>query len=292
MEQALANCDDPLVRDTAARLTREAFDARGEVEKLFYYVSDAIEFGFPPNGDLTSASETIRLGIGQCNTKGTLFLALCKAAGIPARLHFSLIDKEIQRGLFHGLAYRLLPPQLSHAWLEVEIDGTWRRIDGYINDAPFFDAAREALRQRGWDTGFSVAGASGEASIAFAPEEESFVQMDAVVDDHGIWDEPAKYYRSPAYRNRPGLFRRLMYRLLVDGINDTIETMRTASSGQAAAGASAATEHQVDPSSRDGPDSGSAERRGQPAGHHSVQHREQAERSKSPQDSRPCDRAH
>ena len=72
---------------------------------------------------------------------GTLFLALCRAAGVPARLHFSLIDKRIQRGLFHGLAYRLLPKRLSHSWLEVEIDGTWRRIDGYINDAPFFSAA-------------------------------------------------------------------------------------------------------------------------------------------------------
>ena len=66
MEQPLADCDDPLVRDTAARLTREASDARGKIERLFYYVRDDIEFGFPPKGDLTSASETIRLGIGQC----------------------------------------------------------------------------------------------------------------------------------------------------------------------------------------------------------------------------------
>jgi transglutaminase/protease-like cytokinesis protein 3 len=32
------------------------------------------------------------------------------------------------------LAYRLMPPLISHSWLEVQIDGTWRRLDSYIND--------------------------------------------------------------------------------------------------------------------------------------------------------------
>ena len=228
MKDLLADFNDPLVRETAARLTNYLPDVRSKLGALFDYVRDDIEFGFPPKGDLTAASETIRLGIGQCNTKGTLLLALCKAAGIPARLHFSLIRKDIQRGLFEGLAYRLLPPRLSHAWLEVELDGSWRRLDGYINDAPFFDAAGESLRRRGWDTGFSVACAEGRASCAFAPEDERFVQMQAVVDDHGVWDDPADYYRSPAYRNRPGALRLLMYRLLIGGINKKIAAMRQA----------------------------------------------------------------
>lgn len=228
MVHLLADADDPVVRATAARLTQQIPDDRGKVEKLFYFVRDDIRFGFPPKGDLTSASETLGLGFGQCNTKGTLFLALCRAAGVPARLHFSLIDKRIQRGLFHGLAYRLLPKRLSHSWLEVELDGTWRRIDGYINDAPFFSAALKELRQRGWDTGFSIAGACGSASIDFAPEQDVFVQMDAVVQDHGVWDEPGAYYSSPAYRNRPGIFRLLVYRLLIGGINNGIAVMRSA----------------------------------------------------------------
>jgi hypothetical protein len=228
LRNLLADFNDPLVRETAARLTKHLPDVRSKLEALFYFVRDDIEFGFPPKADLTTASETIRLGMGQCNTKGTLFLALCKAAGIPARLHFSLIRKDIQRGLFEGLAYRLLPSQLSHAWLEVELDGSWRRLDGYINDAPFFDAAGEALRRRGWDTGFSVACAEGGASCAFAPEDERFVQMQAVVHDHGVWDDPADYYRSSAYRNRPGTLRLLMYRLLIGGINRKIAVMRQA----------------------------------------------------------------
>ena len=50
---------------------------RGKLEKLFYYMRDEIRFGFPEDGDLVKASDTIRLGMGQCNTKGVLSFAGC-----------------------------------------------------------------------------------------------------------------------------------------------------------------------------------------------------------------------
>lgn len=92
--------DHSLVKDTAARLTQDETALRSKLERLFYYVRDDIRFAFPDDGDFVKASETIQLGYGQCNTKATLLLALCKAVGIPARIHFSLISKDIQRGFF------------------------------------------------------------------------------------------------------------------------------------------------------------------------------------------------
>lgn len=231
---ALADHSHPLVRDTALRLTAGENATRGKIEKLFYFVRDEILFGFPADGDLVRASDTLLLGFGQCNTKGTLFLALCKASGIPARLHFSLIRKEIQRGLFTGIAYRLMPPLISHAWIEVYVDGDWHRLDSYINDERFYEAGKAALRACGWDTGFSVACSSGESSAAFNLDAERFVQMDAVVEDQGVWDEPSDYYASPAYRNRPGALRLLVYRLLVGGINRTVQRLRAGAAPAAA----------------------------------------------------------
>lgn len=222
----LADYDHPLVRETALRVTAGETAVRGKLEKLFYFVRDEVAFGFPAEGDLVRASETLRLGFGQCNTKGTAFLALCKASGIPARLHFSLIRKEIQRGLFTGVAYWLMPRLISHAWLEVQVDGRWRKLDSYINDERFYEAGKAALRACRWDTGFSVACSGGEPSAKFSLDEERFVQMDAVVADQGVWDEPGDYYASPAYKNRPGAFRLLMYRLLVGRINRTVQRLR------------------------------------------------------------------
>ena len=222
----LADFEHPLVKTTANRLVEGETSLRGRIERLFRYVRDDIAFGFPADGDLVKASQTISMGLGQCNTKTTLFLALCKALGIPARVHFSLIRKEIQRGLFTGLAYRLMPPLISHSWLEVQVDGTWRRLDSYINDEPFYEAGKRELRLCGWDTGYSIACAGGESSAAFNLDTEKFVQMEAVVDDHGVWDEPADYYASAQYKNRPGPFKLLVYRLLVDRINRRVQEIR------------------------------------------------------------------
>ena len=225
----LADDDNPLVRETAEKLAQGEGSPRGRLEKLFYYVPDEIRFGFPVDGDLVKASDTIRLGMGQCNTKGALFLALCRASGIPGRMHFSLIKKEIQRGLFTGIGYLLMPPLISHSWLEVEIEGKWRSLDAYINDMAFFGSAKLALREKGWDTGYSISCASGECSADFHIDNEQFVQMDAVVADQGVWKDPSDYYRTEAYRNRPGLIKLILYRLMIKRVNNRIGLLRSTS---------------------------------------------------------------
>jgi hypothetical protein len=224
--QRLANYDHPVVQETVQQLTQGEETIRGKLENIFYYVRDDIQFGFPKEGDLVKASGTIRLGMGQCNTKGTLFLALCKASGIPARIHFSLIDKEIQRGLFSRLSYTLMRRRLSHSWVEVKVAGAWRRIDSYINDEAYFRAAVSALKKKGWETGYSVSCPNGMCSCDFNLDEERFVQMGAVVEDHGLWDDPSNYFTSGDYRNRPTPLMMFLYRLKINKINKMIERMR------------------------------------------------------------------
>lgn len=229
--QNLLDFDDPLVRETAHRLVSGQATLREKLAAIFHYVRDEILFGFPPDGDLTPASETIHLGMGQCNTKGSLFVALCRAVDIPARLHFSLIKKEIQRGLFTGFAYRLMPDQISHSWVEVLVDSRWRRIDSFINDQAFYLAGKRELAKRGWDTGYSISCAGGASSIELNLDEEAFVQMDAVVQDQGAWDDPAAYYASDNYRNRPNAVLLFLYRLMVGRINRKVAGMRKGCAG-------------------------------------------------------------
>ena len=226
----LTDFTDPLVQTTALQVIGDEQTVRGKLRKLFYFVRDEIQFGFPLGGDFVKASDTIRSGVGQCNTKGTLFLALCKALEIPARLHFATVNKQIQQGLFTGIAFRLMPSFISHAWLEVKVDERWCRIDSYINDLPFYMAAKDELQKRSWDMGFSIASSGYNSGIEFDLDENSFVQMNAVKGDHGIWDEPADYYRSSNYKNRPSKLRLLAYRFLVDAANRQIERIRARTS--------------------------------------------------------------
>jgi hypothetical protein len=215
------------VQEVATRLTAEERTVRGKLARLYDYVRDEIAFCFPVAGDLVRASEVIRSGQGQCNNKTTLFLALCRAADIPARVHFSLISKQIQRGLFSGLAYWLMPDKISHSWIEVEVDDRWRRIDAYINDAAFQAGAVAELKRCGWRIGFSVAlPPTGQLPTQFDLEAEQFVQMDAVTDDHGTWADPADYYGTPLYRNRPGRLKLWLYVHWVESINAKVGRLR------------------------------------------------------------------
>ncbi len=222
----LADTASPLVQKKAEELTATLTGDREKVRAIFHYVRDGIDFGFPSAGDLVSASETISSGMGQCNNKGILFLALCRGAGINARLHFSSIKKEIQRGLFTGLMYRLMPDTISHSWVEAEVEGAWHRIDSYINDIDFYHAGKCILAERNWDTGFSISCSGGSSTAELDFEEEGFVQMDAVIEDHGV-HEPEEYFTSSLYLNRPGFFKLMIYRLVVPGINDVIRKMRS-----------------------------------------------------------------
>ena len=224
----LADHEHPVVAAKATELTANESTTRGKLERIFSYVRDDISFAFPPEGDLVSASSTIQKQHGQCNTKSTLFLALCKAAGIPARVHFSTISREIQRGPFRGVLYRLLPEQISHSWIEVELDGRWRRIDSFINDLAFHEGAVAEIGRRGWDTGYSVTRAGGEPCAELSLDDERFTQMAVVADDHGVWDDPIDYFASGNYRNRPSRLKLLVYRWAIRGANRRVAAVRRA----------------------------------------------------------------
>lgn len=236
----LADFDNPVVQETAHRITGDNTDPCEKLGRIFDYVRDQILFGFPADGDFVAASQTIRQGYGQCNTKATLFLALCKAVGLSARIHFSLISKNIQKGFFTGLGFWLMPREISHSWIEVEIDGDWQQIDGFINDARLHEAAERVLRQRGWTVGYSLALEDGK---------QRFEQMAAVTQDHGVWDEPAEYYQSPLYKNRPGALRLWVYRRLIDGVNRRVRSLRSQAqvSHATVAGHSAQTDARTNP---------------------------------------------
>ena len=227
-ENKLADFDDSIVKEKAEQLTEKENSIEGKITKLFYYVRDDIKFGFVKKGDFMKASETIRIQIGQCNNKTTLFLALCKALHIPARIHFSLIKKEIQKGIFPAWLFWLLPNQLSHSWLEVEVNGAWRKIDAYINDTIFYEHAKKILERKHWNIGYSMYRPKNATDPAdFDLSKERFEQMGATTDDHGVWNDPMDYYMTSKYQNHPNMFTSLVYSLFLPYINQRIEKVRS-----------------------------------------------------------------
>lgn len=198
----LADFNHPLVVQKAKELTRGVDTYRGKIERLFYYVRDEIKFGFLAESDFLTASDVIKRKMGQCNNKGILFFSLCKALDIPVRMHFSIIGKEILRGLFNGFAYWMLPEQLSHCWVEVLLEEKWRSIDSYICDEEYYRVAKKDLSFRNRDAEYPRACTWAGSGRAFTIDEERSVQKAALVLDQGLYDDPTDYFYSRRYINK------------------------------------------------------------------------------------------
>lgn len=195
----LSDYDHPLIQTKVEEISAGSSTPTESLKSIFDFVRDEIRFGFPAKWDEVKASETLQHGMGQCNTKATLFLALCRASGIPARIHTGLISIEIMRRVFASFAFPFLPSAGGHSWMEIQFDDEWKPIDSYINDRPFYEGALQKLRESGKTTAFSVSHAKGPSSCEFNFGEKGFVQMGAVVEDHGTWDDYSEYMSSDNY---------------------------------------------------------------------------------------------
>ena len=195
----LSDSYHPLVQAKAEELTSGRATVLDRAESIFNFVRDAIPFGFPPKWDAVKASETLEYGKGYCTTKATLFVALCRAADVPARVHTGLIDLQIMRGIFPAFAFPFLPDSGGHAWTEIEINGEWKSIDSYINDKALYQGALRRLDESGKEIGFSICQSQGPSSCEFNFGEEGFVHMAAVVEDHGTWSDYSEYMASDKY---------------------------------------------------------------------------------------------
>jgi transglutaminase-like putative cysteine protease len=130
-QKMLSDYKHPVIEAKAAELTKGKINQLEQIESIFYFVRDGIKFGFTPKHDQTRASDVIKYGLGFCNPKSTLFLALCKVLAIPARVHYGLINIEVMRGIFPSFIFPSLPKAGGHSWMEVQIDGEWKKMDSY-----------------------------------------------------------------------------------------------------------------------------------------------------------------
>jgi len=227
MEKAVKLSDDdhPSIQAVAKEISAGKATALEKVESAFIFVRDEVKFGFPPRWDEVKASETIRYGLGYCNTKATLFRALCRVINVPARIHAGLIDLKIMTGIFPSMAFPLMPKLGGHSWLEIDIEGKWKSIDSYINDKPLYERALQKLDRSGKVTGYSISRAKGDSSCEYNFGEMGFVQMGAVVEDLGVWDDYSEYMYSEKY---PAMDRMLLmaYPMVARMCNRNIKNIR------------------------------------------------------------------
>jgi len=132
----LLESDSPEVLAVAREVVGAATDAREAAARIGSFVFRTIEKGSPDIAEL-SAREILQRRMGDCSEHATLFLALCRAAGIPARRCSGFVCAGDLWG--------------GHAWAEIWV-GAWIGVDPTTNEigtrARYILCAREGDRER------------------------------------------------------------------------------------------------------------------------------------------------
>ena len=142
------------LHDTKLRLRAKAVTqlSRTDREKVLAIYSSVkrITFAKPVKFRLRTAHDVLRVKRADAEDKATLFVALLRAAGFPARLRYIELHGDIIRGLTTAIASAGRPV------VEVFLDDKWRATDTYIFDAHYVAAARQRLRTLNWDWGYGL----------------------------------------------------------------------------------------------------------------------------------------
>ncbi len=173
-----------------------------KIGAIYDHVQNSILLGYNKYDNLT-ATQVIADGIGQCNTKATLLMALLRAVGIPCRLHGTKVTKVFQRSLMPKIMAKLAPPLIVHTWAEVYYDGAWLSLEGVITDKAYISGLQKLNPEhKGKFFDYAVAVEDfGNLQIDWIGKDTT-VQGQAVVEDLGIFDTPDEFYAEykQAYR--------------------------------------------------------------------------------------------
>lgn len=114
----LMEADDPKVRAVARRIVGDEKDARKAAAKLADWVFRNIGWHSPPMAEPT-ARQILENPTGDCSEHNLMFVALCRAAGIPARRCSGWVCIGEDWG--------------GHAWCEIWV-GKWIGADATTNE--------------------------------------------------------------------------------------------------------------------------------------------------------------
>lgn len=93
-DSELLDFRSPKISELIAKRKWQEFSEKEAIIAVYNFVRDEILFGYNVD-DAIPASQVLRDGYGQCNTKGILFMAILRALKIPCRIHGFAIDKML-----------------------------------------------------------------------------------------------------------------------------------------------------------------------------------------------------
>lgn len=221
---ALLDFDHPDIERLVVERGWRTLPMQDRIGAVYDFVRNEIAFGYNEADDLP-ATRVLADGYGQCNTKGTLLMALLRAVGVPCRFHGFTIDKALQRGAITGLAFALAPRRIIHSWVEVWFENRWVCLEGFILDADYLRSLQRRFPGTRRFCGFGAATPDLSAPGVEWRGEDTFIQKEGIVDDFGAFDDPDAFYAKHG-ANLSGAKRWLFVRVVRRWMNDNVSRIR------------------------------------------------------------------
>ena len=189
-ETKMLNYSNSRIQQLIKKRKWNALDDFQRIKAIYNFVRDEILFGYNVDDNIT-ASEVLADGYGQCNTKGTLFMALLRACRIPCRIHGFTIDKKLQKGAMTGLVYKNAPQNIFHSWVEVYFENKWYELEAFILDTMYLNKLQEMNGNcAGAFCGYGVAVNDFRNPIIDFNRNNTYIQSEGINQDFGVYDSP------------------------------------------------------------------------------------------------------
>ncbi len=202
--------ENSIVQSLVSERGWQKLEEYDKIKRIYNFVRDEILFGYNQD-DAISASQVLRDGYGQCNTKANLFMALLRAVGIPNRMHGFTIHKALQKGAITGLWYILSPKNILHSWVEVYHKGSWYNLEGLILDRDYLTALQQKFKN--CTATFCGYGAYTE-NLSQPPIEwhtaHTYIQDKGINQDFGLFNSPDEFYQKHQQQLNP--FKRWIFK--------------------------------------------------------------------------------
>lgn len=190
LETAMLNFSAQNIVSLILKRNWKSLDEFSKIGAIYNFVRDEILFGYNES-DSIPASKVLKDGYGQCNTKGTLFMALLRAVGIPCRVHGFTIDKKLQKGAMTGIVYHSAPQNIFHSWVEVFYSDQWFELEAFILDRSYLTQL-QALNSHcvGAFCGYGVAVKDFRNPMIDWNGNHTYIQSEGITQDFGVYDSP------------------------------------------------------------------------------------------------------
>lgn len=167
-----------------------------KIGSIYHFVQNDIAFGYNESDEIP-ASKVLKDVYGQCNTKGTLLMALLRSVGIPCRFHGFTIDKRLQKGAITGLPYLLAPKSIIHSWVEIYHQEKWLNLEGFILDKNYLNKLQCIFPDvTGSFCGYGVATSNFRNPQIDWIGADTYIQKEGINHDFGVFDDPDSFYNA------------------------------------------------------------------------------------------------